>query len=95
MHIGAANAMAFILKAVIDKSMYLYTSRSKIPERYKERINMKNEFLFSRQVLAETKKRYLSEQLVREGTVLDPPKLDVKGLIQGSYKTPLIAGTSH
>ena len=79
MHIGAANTMAFILKAVIDKSMYLYTTRSKIPERYKKRINMKNEFLFSRQVLAETKKRYLSEQLVREGTVLDPPKLDPKG----------------
>ena len=41
---------------------------------------MKNEFLFNVMVICDTKKRYISTQLLREGELLVPPKPDVKGL---------------
>ena len=40
---------------------------------------MKNEFYFSRLVLASVKKRYLSSIKLREGNMMNPEKSDVKG----------------
>ena len=43
--------------------------------------NLKNEYLFLKQILANTKKRYISLQKLREGEVLVPPVEDIKGKI--------------
>ena len=41
---------------------------------------MKSEFLYSKVMITRNKKQYCGNQLVREGKVLEKPKLDMKGL---------------
>ena len=40
---------------------------------------MKNEFMFTKLVIAKTKKRYLSKVMLREGNLMKKPKIDIKG----------------
>ena len=41
---------------------------------------MKNEFLFSRMILASKKKKYVSSVRLREGSEIYPEKIDIKGM---------------
>ncbi len=38
------------------------------------------EFYFCKLIIGETKKRYISKIVLREGNKLNPPKEDIKGL---------------
>lgn len=73
------NMMAFILTNMITETLNGYTEICNIPEDLQWRINMKNEFLFSRIILTNKKKRYGSSIRLREGNEIYPEKIDVKG----------------
>lgn len=68
----------FITEAVTD-ILLSYGKYANIPEEYRSLYNMKNEFMFAMLVIGETKKRYISSILLREGNIMNPPKSDIKG----------------
>lgn len=75
----AVNVMAYIVTQLVTELLKIYTDRANILPEYAHRINMKNEFLFSLQLLADVKKRYITLVLLREGKMMENPKPDVKG----------------
>lgn len=74
------NTMAYIITHMITAVLKKYTRRAYIPDEYSHYINMKNEFLFTRMILASKKKRYMSSVKLREGKVFEPEIIDIKGL---------------
>lgn len=68
----------FITQAVTD-ILLSYGKYSNIPEEYRKRYSMKNEFMFAKLIIGETKKRYIAHILLREGNIMNPPKVDIKG----------------
>ena len=75
----AVNTMAFVITNMMNTVLGRYTKDANIPKDYRHYINIKNEFLMSRVVLASKKKRYFSSIRLREGDEIWPEKLDVKG----------------
>lgn len=76
----AINIMCFLLTKMITVVLERYTKDSHVLKEYRPKINMKNEFLFTRMVLSSKKKRYISSVRLREGEEIFPEKVDVKGL---------------
>ena len=76
---ASINTMAFILTKAVTLILDNYTTRCNILPSFKPNINMKNEFLFSKQILANVKKRYITNVLLREGNLVSPSKVDIKG----------------
>jgi DNA polymerase elongation subunit (family B) len=74
------NIMAYILTNMITEVLEKCTKDSNILKEYRPRINMKNEFLFTRMILSSKKKRYMSSVALREGKMFNPEKIDIKGL---------------
>lgn len=83
------NSIAYILTNMVTDILLWYGKKSNIPEKYRPKFNMKNEFLFIRLFIAKKKKRYLSSIILREGNLYDPVRIDEKGL---DYKR---SGTSE
>lgn len=73
------NTMCYILTNMIAEVLNKYTKTANIPKEYRDRINMKNEYLFSRLILSPKKKRYISSIRLREGKEIYPEKIDIKG----------------
>lgn len=73
------NMMAYLLTNVVTETLARYTEIVNIPLDIRPKINMKNEFLFSRIILTDKKKRYGSSVRLREGQEIYPEKIDVKG----------------
>lgn len=73
------NVMAYLISKMIKGVLSKYTDRVNIPKDFQHYINMKNEFLFSVMVLADVKKRYITSVRLREGDMIYPEKLDIKG----------------
>jgi hypothetical protein len=65
---------------MITEVLWKYTKTSNILKEFRSRINMKNEFLFSRMILAASKKRYITGVKLREGKEIIPEKIDIKGM---------------
>ena len=74
------NTMSYIITYMVTTVLGKYTEDVNIPEDYRDKINMKNEFLFSRMVLASKKKKYVSSVRLREGDEIYPEKIDIKGM---------------
>lgn len=74
------NLMCYVITNMITDVLVRYTKISNIPKEYHPMINMKNEFLFTRLMLSEKKKRYASSVRLREGVEIYPEKIDVKGM---------------
>lgn len=72
------NTICFVATNLIQLHLAKFAENSGIPKKYAWRLNMKNEFLFYRMLLTDTKKRYMSKVLLREGKVFE--KLDNKGV---------------
>ena len=72
------NTATYIASQVISKNLKKFAINSGVLEKYHSRLHMKSEFLFRRMLLTNTKKRYMSKVMLREGTVYE--KNDVKGL---------------
>ena len=75
----AVNTMAFVITNMMQTVLGRYTKDANIPKDYRHFINIKNEFLMSRVVLASKKKRYFSSIRLREGDEIWPEKTDIKG----------------
>ena len=73
------NTVTFFISRVISMTLDLYGRYSNISKDYRWRYQMKNEFFFSKLILANVKKRYLSKMLLQEGNLLTKPKYDIKG----------------
>lgn len=73
------NTITYIITSVAFDILQLYAKKSNVPEKYRPRLNMKNEFFFTKLIIGKTKKRYLSKVVLREGNLIDPPKYDIKG----------------
>jgi len=74
------NILAYIITNMVTDTLKKYTKNVNIPKRYRPKINMKNEFLFTRLILTQKKKRYIASIRLREGEELYPEKIDIKGL---------------
>jgi hypothetical protein len=75
----AVNTITYVITDAIYDMLIHYGKFSNIPEDYRPRFNMKNEFFNTLLVIGKTKKRYISKQKLREGNLLTPPKADIKG----------------
>ncbi len=73
------NTLCYLLTLFIEGVLEVYCIDTNITESERPLINMKNEFLFWRLVLASSKKRYLALIGLQEGNAIEPPKVDVKG----------------
>lgn len=73
------NMITYVITDAIEQIMLYYGEMSNIPEEFRPRYNMKNEFFMSLLVIGRTKKRYISKILLREGNFMNPPKQDIKG----------------
>lgn len=76
---ATVNTLCYLISKLFAKMMWHFAEVANIPEEERARINLKNEFLFSIQILANVKKRYINLTLLREGDLLNPPKDDIKG----------------
>ena len=73
------NTMAYIISHAIENLLLYFGEMSNIPEEYRSRFVMKNEFYFSILIIGNAKKRYITKIILREGNLLNPPKYDIKG----------------
>lgn len=73
------NVITYVISKVIAVTLDDYEVHSNISKEYRGRFKMKNEFFFSRLILANVKKRYLNKMLLQEGNLLTKPTYDIKG----------------
>lgn len=76
----AVNSITYVLSEVVGDILHLYGKHSNIPKDYRSRFSMKNEFFFTKLIVAKKKKRYLSSIILREGNLYSPERIDIKGL---------------
>ena len=74
----SVNVMCYSITELYKEHLAKYCKVANIPDDIAWRINIKNEFLFERMILSDTKKRYMSKTLLREGNEFK--KIDIKGL---------------
>lgn len=74
------NTMSYIITNMVTDVLAKYTKDANVPKRFRKNINMKNEYLFTRIILSNVKKRYISSIRLREGKEVFPEKLDIKGM---------------
>jgi hypothetical protein len=65
---------------MVTEVLKKYTKNANILKDFRPKINMKNEFLFTRLILSSKKKRYISSVRLREGSEIYPEKIDIKGM---------------
>lgn len=75
----AVNTLTYVLTEVVSRSLLQYGEFANVPEEFRPRLNMKNEFMFIKLIIGKRKKRYLSKVILREGNLMLKPKTDVKG----------------
>lgn len=73
------NMLTYVLTYAVEDILLTYGEASNIPEEFRPIYNMKNEFFMNRLIIGNTKKRYISKILLREGNLMNPPKQDIKG----------------
>ena len=76
---ASVNIIAFLITKMIRGLLDSFAERRKVLDRFKPRLNMKNEFYFTRMILAKVKKRYMSAIALKEGRLFNPKKIDIKG----------------
>lgn len=74
------NILAYFLGKMISGVLEKFCKNSNILKEIRPRINMKNEFLFSRMILTPNKKNYASLIEMQEGNHFPKGILDIKGL---------------
>lgn len=73
------NTITYVISSVVAITLDLYGRHSNVTKEHRKRYKMKNEFFFSRLILANVKKRYLNKMLLQEGNLLTKPTYDIKG----------------
>jgi hypothetical protein len=75
----SVNILAYLVTKMVTTLLNKYCTDCNVLERFHSRINMKNEFYFTKLLLANVKKRYVALIRLREGKELNPPKVELKG----------------
>lgn len=75
-----SNLSTIIAITSIDHGLERYKEHMNIPDEFKPRMNMKNEYLYKRFLLTSRKKNYVGAVKLKEGGVFKNAGLDVKGL---------------
>lgn len=73
------NSITYVITEAISKILMYYGEMSNVPEEFRYRFSMKNEFFMPLLIVGKSKKRYISKILLREGNLMNPPKNDIKG----------------
>jgi hypothetical protein len=75
-----SNAVGFVMKR--------FSEKLGVTDPYMKTLNFKNEFLYPVFLLTNAKKTYASIVKVQEGSILNPPKIEIKGqTLRGSSKS--------
>lgn len=88
----SVNIIAFLVTKMIRGLLDDFADRRNVLDRFKHRLNMKNEFYFTRMVLAKVKKRYMSAIALKEGRLFNPKKIDIKG---HDFKKAMVNQDTH
>ena len=75
----AINSMSYMLSNMINLMMKKHCKQANVLKKDRGRINMKNEFLFTRMILASVKKRYITSMRLKEGHEIYPEKVKITG----------------
>lgn len=75
----AVNSITYVITNVVEDILLRYGECSNVEEKWRPRFNMKNEFFFSKLIIGNAKKRYISKIMLREGNYIKGGKTDVKG----------------
>ena len=73
------NTLTYFITSAVSDILDQYGKHSNIPEEFRGRFGMKNEFYFDHLIIGKKKKRYISSIKLREGNLMNPYKSDVKG----------------
>jgi hypothetical protein len=73
------NTMCYMLSKMIKEILLHHGKKNNILKQYRGRLNMKNEFYFSRIILASVKKRYITSMRLKEGHEIYPEKTKICG----------------
>ena len=74
---ACVNILAFLVTQMLRKLLDKYCNDCNVLERYWKRVNMKNEFCFSKLLVSNVKKRYVAKIILREGQLMN--KTEIKG----------------
>lgn len=74
------SMLCTFLTSMINSVLDRYTKLAQVPKEHRWRVNMKNEFLFTKMMTIRSKKRYIGSIRLREGKEIFPEKLEIKGL---------------
>lgn len=74
------NVLAATLDRCVIKILDFYGRMHNMDEPSRAELTMKNEFMFRRFFLMKTKKRYAASIALREGNIMIPFKLEIKGM---------------
>lgn len=74
------NVLASVLDSCVIKILDFYGRMHNMDESSRAELTMKNEFMFRRFFLMITKKRYAASIALREGNIMMPFKLEIKGM---------------
>ena len=85
----AVNALCvYWLSDVVAFVMSRFSEKLGVTDPYMKTLNFKNEFLYPVFLLTNAKKTYASIVKVQEGSILNPPKIEIKGqTLRGSAKS--------
>ena len=85
----AMNALCvYWLSNIVAHVMYRFSVKLGVTDPYMRTLNFKNEFLYPVFMLTNVKKTYASIVKVQEGSILNPPKIEIKGqTLRGSSKS--------
>ena len=73
----SVNTIAFLVTKMARELLDRYAKECHVPERFHKRLNTKNEFYFSKVLLANVKKRYIANIRLKEGKQVN--KIELKG----------------
>lgn len=73
------NSITYFITNAVADTLDAYGKHSNIPDDFRKRFGMKNEFYMTKLVIGKKKKRYISAIRLREGNLMSPYKPDVKG----------------
>lgn len=76
----ALNVLSDFSTKAITERLWNYMSVLNVPDEDRPRVNMKNEFYYSRVIVTYAKKSYVGLQKRQENSIFDHPELDVKGV---------------
>lgn len=75
----SVNLMSYIIDKLIAEVLLIHTTRMNMLPEYRPMINFKNEFYFTKLLLAPVKKRYVASIKLKEGKEFNPEKAEIKG----------------